>query len=230
MNTAALSGTGLTVPNDFPAREFEAVYKKLQAHSQKKPEYDLAIGAMHAISYRFKALAEYDARFTASITAHGAGPAPAIRYEQERDLFGFFSNAFSVFDTFCFALFAIGALTSASNFPLATNRDETNVRWSTMKSAYNVSFPGDPLLITIDAIEKDLAFNEIRDSRNMFTHRATPPRHHMVSMGSPSPDETIIARINIVVDATTTTSRRQDVARLLHLGLRDAAVFVAGRL
>jgi hypothetical protein len=98
----SMNATSLTLPNDFPTLEFEAVYGKLHSHNHKKNEYDLAIGAMHAMSYRFKTLAEYDDRFTASIKAHGTGPAQPIRYEQERDLFGFFSNAFSVFDTFCF--------------------------------------------------------------------------------------------------------------------------------
>jgi hypothetical protein len=227
VNTGAAD---FTLPNDFSVQEFEAVYKKLQAHSQQKHEYDLGIGAMHAISYRFKALAEYDDRFTASIASHGPAPAQPIRYEQERDLFGFFSNAFSVFDTLCFVLFAIGALTGAPNFSLATAKDERNVNWATMKKAYNTSYPSDPILATINTIEADAAFTEIRDARNMFTHRATPPRHHKLAIGSPSPNETTIARVNIVVDATTTASRRRDVARLLQSGLQAAANFVAVRL
>jgi hypothetical protein len=219
----------LALPNDFPTREFEAVYKKLHIHRQQNDQYDLAVGAMHAMSYRFKALGEYDDRFTASINAHGSGPAQPIRYEQERDLFGFFSNAFSVFDTFCFSLFAIGALTGAGYFPLATADDERKVTWNTMKRGYNLSFPGDPILATINAIEADPAFTEIRDARNMFTHRATPPRHHKLTVGTPSPSETTIARINIVVDATTTSSRRHDIARLLQSGLRAAEIFASAR-
>jgi hypothetical protein len=224
MNTGAANLT----PNDFPVREFEAVYTKLLEHSQQKHEYDLALGAMHGTSYRFTALAEYDDRFTASIAGDGPAPPQPMRYEQERDLFGFFGNAFSVFDCFCFALFAIGALTGASNFSLVRPNDEKNVSWRTLKDAYNASFPDDPILATINAIEADRAFVEIRDARNVLTHRAAPQRHHRLTLGSTtSPAETRIARINIVVDATTTASRRKDVARLLQSGLQSAANFAA---
>ncbi len=137
---AELSGTGLFVPSDFPTPEYEAVYSRLRAHDQKA-EYAVAIGAMRAIAYRFVALAEYDGRFTASVKAHGPAPDPQTRYEQERDLFGFFSNGYAVFETFCFLLFAIGALTGEGNFPLATDSDERNVKWSTMKKGYEDGFP-----------------------------------------------------------------------------------------
>jgi hypothetical protein len=84
----------------------------------------------------------YDKSFRSSITAHGTGGQP-FRYKQERDLFGFFSNAHSVFDAFCFALFAIGALRDSANFPLATDPDERNVTWSKMLRAYGKAFPSE---------------------------------------------------------------------------------------
>ena len=223
---AVLSGTGLAVPEDFTANHFEGVYKGLHAHSQKKNEYELAIGAMHAISYRFVALAEYDTRFTASITTHGPGPELRTRYEQERDLFGFFSNAFSIFDTFCFALFAIGALTGESSFPLAVVADERKVNWMRVKAAYQAAFPTERITTVIVAMEADPVFVAIRETRNMFTHRATPPRQYVLGASS----STRIARVNVLVDDRTTSTRRQEVARLLRDGLQAAETFVPARL
>jgi hypothetical protein len=221
-----LSINGLTVPDDFPADQFEAVYKKLGSTYGQRAEYRVfIIGALNAIAYRFTALAEYDKSFRSSITAHGTGPGQPFRYMQERDLFGFFSNAHSVFDAFCFALFAIGALRDSANFPLATDPNERNVTWSKMLRAYGKAFPSDPILSELEKIWNDT--EELRDIRNILTHRAVGARSFGVSVGpSTVPETTTIDRLNISLDATTTSSRRRDVAKLLLLGLDATSKFV----
>src|SRR5262245_56672084 len=113
-----LSINGLTPPDDFPAERFEALYKKLGDAYAGRHGYDLVFEALNAIAYRFVALAEYDQSFTAWFNAHRDGQ--PFRYHQERDLFGFFSNAYSVFEAFCFTLFAVGALIDPAHFPLST--------------------------------------------------------------------------------------------------------------
>ena len=55
---------------------------------------------------------------------------------------GFFSNGYSVFEAFCFALFAVGALIDPAHFPLATEKDERAVHWDKMQQAYRKAFPG----------------------------------------------------------------------------------------
>jgi len=158
-----LSTSGVDVPNDFPASQFEAVHTKLVAYGQRS-EYGLIVGALHAIAFRFRALSGYDENFTASINNHGPGPGQPFRYEQERGLFGFFSNAFSVFEAFCFALFAIGALTGSGRFPLATEDDERNVTWNSMQQAYGGAFPGNPILDELRAIADDAALRSFETS------------------------------------------------------------------
>jgi hypothetical protein len=221
-----LSINGLTVPDDFPADQFEAVYKKLGSTYGQRAEYRVfIIGALNAIAYRFTALAEYNKSFKSSITAHGTGPGQPFRYMQERDLFGFFSNAHSVFDAFCFALFAIGALRDSANFPLATDPNERNVTWSKMLRAYGKAFPSDPISSELEKIWNDT--EELRDIRNILTHRAVGARSFGVSVGpSTVPETTTIDRLNISLDATTTSSRRRDVAKLLLLGLDATSKFV----
>jgi hypothetical protein len=150
-------------------------------------------------------MAEYDTRLTASIRTHGTGPGQPFRYEQERDLFGFFSNGFSVFEAFCFALFAVGALTGSAEFPLATDADERRVEWNSMKQAYGRAFPGDPILSVLKTIANDTAFKKFRDDRGILTHRAVPPRTFNVTAGpSTVPESTTIERLNMPFDTETT--------------------------
>jgi hypothetical protein len=125
-----LSLNQIAAPDDFPADEFEAVYRKLGSTYGDRAEYNLyIIGALNAIAYRFTALAEYDDSFRFLINAYGTGPGQPSRHMQERDLFGFFSNAHSVFDAFCFALFAIGTLLDSANFPLYTDGRGVDAGW-----------------------------------------------------------------------------------------------------
>jgi hypothetical protein len=216
-----LSLNQIAVPDDFPADEFEAVHRKLGSAYAERDEYCVFImGALNAIAYRFTALAEYDESLRSLINAPNGQP---FRYMQERDLFGFFSNAHSVFDAFCFALFAVGALIDPGNFPLATEADERNVTWSTMLRAYGKAFPTDPILSELEKIWNDT--EELRNIRNILTHRAVGARDLMATTGPSAPSDRI-SRLNISLDAGTTRTHRSQVAGLLLLGLEAADKFV----
>jgi hypothetical protein len=109
--TAPLSTTGLSMPSDFPVADYDSVHKKVQPHAQTAADiYEQFGGAWNALSYRFLAVAEYEAAFDASLTSVGSSPVPTERYRQERDLFGFFSNGFAVLETAFYGLFSLGAL------------------------------------------------------------------------------------------------------------------------
>ena len=224
---AVLSINGLSTRNDFPASPFEALYKKLGGAYGGRPEYDvLVFGALNAIAYRFHALAEYDRSFTASINAHGTDFGQPSRYEQERDLFGFFSNVNSVFDAFCFALFAVGALIQPADFPLA---DEWKVNCGRTREAYRKAFPADPILSVLENMAKDTALIELRTIRNILTHRGVGGRALMATTGPPASSDRI-PRLNIPLDVTTTSTRRSQVAGLLCFGLEAARKFVESRV
>jgi hypothetical protein len=225
-----LSINELIPPDDFPADQFEALYQKLGGAHGKSDEYgEYIIGALYAIPYRFKALAEYDESFRSLIRDHGTGPGQPFRYMQERDLFGFFSNAHSVFDAFCFALFAIGSLLDSANFSLATDADERNVTWSTMLRAYGKAFPTDPILSELEKIWKDT--EELRDIRNSLTHRGVGSRAFGVSTdASTTPEGTTTSRLNnMLLELDTTSARRSKVACLLRLGLDATDTFLVRR-
>jgi hypothetical protein len=222
-----LSLNQIAVSDDFPADEFEAVHRKLGSAYAERDEYRVFImGALNAIAYRFTALAEYDESLRSLINAPNGQP---FRYMQERDLFGFFSNAHSVFDAFCFALFAVGALIDPGNFPLATEADERNVTWSTMLRAYAKAFPTDPILSELEKIWNDT--EELRDIRNILTHRGVGPRAFGVSTGASTiPEGTTIPRLNnMLLELDTTSARRSKVACLLRLGLDATDTFLVRR-
>jgi hypothetical protein len=219
------------MPDDFPTNTFEATHQKL-ARFNKNELYSHFIGAWHAISYRYLALVEYNERFTSSIIAHGRAPAQPLRYQQERDLFGFFNNGVSIFDAFCYGMFALGALLVPRDFPLASPQDERKVNCASTLRGYNSTFQNDPILNALQALMNDQAYKELGRIRNILTHRAAPPRNLSLAInigsGTAKPSAKIL-RLDLVIDNRTTAAHRDEIARLLSSVLQATQIFVETR-
>jgi hypothetical protein len=225
-----LTLNGLVPPDDFPAADFEAVQTKLAAND-KNPAHKNFVGAWSAISYRYMAVAEYDQQLTASLsTQPGAGN--PIRYQQERDLFGFFSSGLSVFDAFCFGSFAIGAITGSTDFPFATEKDERNVNWKSLIAAYTKSFGADPIVPVLVGIDRNPVIERLRYNRNILTHRATYPRQHNLAVGSSTTTSATarIDRLQLTLDKNTTGPWRDEFKDLLAGGMAGIRAFVDAKL
>lgn len=226
---AVLSINGLDVPDDFPSAEFEAVCSKTQNY-KTHPAHPMLLGALQGTAYRFNALAEYEDKLRASIGIHGPGPGNPYRYQQERDLFGFFSNGFSSLESLAFAMFAVGAIKDLPQFPLATEQDERKVNWHTTLAAYTAALPSDPVISALDAISTNQDFKDFYLNRNILTHRAAPPRAFSLSAGDNRPNMALITRINIRFEVSEISSRRQKIASLLLNGFRAMHQFVQAHL
>jgi hypothetical protein len=138
-----LQSRELDVPDDFPGADFENIEKKVQARFAEHAHARFFGGAWGALAYRFMAMAQYDESFTKSILANGVSPGPMLRYEQERDLFGFFSSGCSATDALLFGMFTLGAMLKPVAFALKDKSDERNVNPARCYDAYRRGFIGD---------------------------------------------------------------------------------------
>jgi hypothetical protein len=204
------------MPSDFPVAEYESVHKIVapRAHTPQDV-YEQFAGAWNALAYRFLAVTEYEAALTGSLAKAGTSPTPTERYRQERDLFGFFSNGFSIFEAVFYGLFSLGAFLSATSFPLSTAKDQQRISPSSTATAMANAFPGDPLQQVIIRVSSDPAYVECREVRNVLTHRAAPGRTFFVGIGG---DDVLADQWKIKgipLDAKMAATRRIDLARLL---------------
>ena len=223
--TIVLAISDIHVPDDFPVGPYEAVLHRLD-HERANTNYFQFMEAWNAIAIRFAALDESDRAFTASIGMHGPAPAQPIRFQQERDLFHFFSNAFSAFDAFAYAVYAIGSIFLPTKFALQSAGDERNAGWPRICQRYDGQFGA-----VLNAIADDDKFNELRGVRNLLTHRAVPRRHFRLTVGTtrdPRPDAEM-PRAHLVVDMETTASGQREIVRLLTAGLEATDRFVASQ-
>ena len=145
---------GLLMPSDFPIGGYQAIHLKIAPHATRdQPVYDQFAGAWNAITYQYKAFAEYENLFGQSISKYGAGPPAEERYHQERDLFGFFSNGFSTFEAFFYGAFAAGSILQPKHFPIATPQDQRQITAAKTITAYRAAFPRDAFIIgSLDTI------------------------------------------------------------------------------
>ena len=167
------------------------------------------------MAYRFLALTEYEASFAASLASVGSKPSPLDRHRQERDLFGFFCNGFSVFEATFYGLFSLGSFLSATSFPMSTPKDQQRISPSSTAAALESAFPGDPIHKAITTVLQDPAYLEWREVRNVLTHRAAPGRIFFVGIGGNDalPDQWKIK--GIPLDVKMASTRRAVLSRLL---------------
>jgi hypothetical protein len=229
--TQALAVNGLVMPTDFPSAPFEVAYSRVVTLAGRHPaNVEHFMAAWNAISLRFLALISDGDEFTASIGRTGSTASLEERYSQERHLFGFFSNVFSSFEAYFYGMFAVGAMLNAAAFPLTTPREQQAVAPGSTERAYSTAFSTDPLLTAFQAVFADPAYRELREVRNILTHRTAPGRRIFVSIESDedlSPEWKIN---NIVLDGATTAARRAHTARILGVLLDAAAKFAQARI
>lgn len=222
-----LSVNGLLMPSGFPTSPFEATY--WAAVGLTGPFIGDFVGAWNAVSYRYHALFDYSDAFEVSIKQHGAAPEASIRYTQEKNLFGFFSSAFSVYEAYFFGMFALGAMLSPGTFPLATPSDRQRVAIGSTTAGYKRTWASDPIITTFEALSKDPLYQGLRDARNVLTHRVAPGRTIYVSF---SEDETPTGDwklLNSPLDERTTRSRLDGVSRLLEMLMNASQLFAEAR-
>ncbi len=220
-----LSINGLAMPGDFPVAALESIHSRAFALRGTHAEiYEHFASAWNAVAYRFLAVAEYEIEFTASLSIHSADA--TLRHQQEKQLFGFFSNGFSVFEAAFYGLFSLGSLQSPSEFPIATSKDQQRISPSTTMSALKLAFPSSPLNAALNSITNDPAYLEWREIRNVLTHRAAPGRRFHAHLGGKDfsiPDQWKLKDISLDVDMAPT--KRAHLSRLLNRFADEVDVF-----
>jgi hypothetical protein len=204
------------MPWDFPSAPYESINRRITRIAVPPSHlWEHFAGAWSALSYRYAAMAEYETALTASFGTTAAGSNPEGRYNQEKCLFGFFSNGFSVFESGFYALYSVGALLSASEFPIGTARDQQRISPTSTSVALGRVFPNDPLLLSIAALFADPSYIEWREIRNILTHRAAPGRTFYVGFEDEEhlPDHWKIK--DIPLDNLMAKSRRTALSRML---------------
>ena len=228
--TPTLSTNGLIPASEFPAALYEGVHEKVLSKWTGHAQYEHYAGAWNALAYRFHGAFDAADSFNDSLIKHGPSPEPPDRYWQEQTLFGLFSNGFSTFESYFYAMFGIGAFITAGNFPLSTAKDQQKVSPSQTVAAYKAVFPGDPIVAEFDKLFADPIYQEWREIRNVLTHRTAPGRLMFASIGADDSPPVEWKLKGIIFDPTFAPTRKAELAKTLGSLVAAADAFVGGMI
>ena len=214
----AFSMPAIDMPADFPNRPYDDVYQRLAnalAHQQPQhsywPEYS---AAWAGLMYRFRSCAEHDEAFTESVNEFGDTPGRSERYNQERNLFGFFVTGLSAIECACYGLFAIGSMLHPTGFPFTTDEDRSNVNPKKTRNKYQNAFPKEGITRALQRITNEQQYENWKGIRNVLAHRSNPGRIIYGSIRGPANTTEWVLQ-GIPIDSTTTASRREWLANSL---------------
>lgn len=171
-------------------------------------------------------MADAGEQFSHSLSKHGDAPPPQERRVQETQLFQFFSNGFSVFESYFYGLFAIGHFIDGPSFAIETARDQQAIGPARTRDAFSRSGLSAALVGSFDALFADAEYAELKVVRNILSHRAAPGRVMFAGLGSDVLQAAEWKINSIKLDATMTENRRKGMSRLLGGLLLDADRFV----
>jgi len=217
------------MPPDFPVEGHDKVHSCLVKYKETHRVQWSSFGlGWNGVAYRYRALAEYDEKFTASVLLSNSPP-PEERYRQGKALFGFFVNAVSVVECFFYSAHCMASILDPNEFPVSESKD-LKFSPTTVASRFDTNFPRDRLSIEMKRCLNESTYNEMKGIRNVLTHRGMPPRafyrggerNGMATIPTNLPVPSDQWRFDLPVDAQTTALRRQWLCGMLK-GLIAAA-------
>jgi len=135
-----------------------------------------------AVMYRYRACADYNDDFKALVLGASDlwrewGADEELNYKLEQYLYGFFMNGLSIFESFGFCLYFVGAAQQFMNFLYVCEPRNINLEKTTR--AFCNAFPHLSIATRLDALVKGKDYKLIKSVRNILAHRlAASPYVH----------------------------------------------------
>jgi hypothetical protein len=175
---------GIQMSADFP----EAAYNEIAAHvGPLQPRFSAAYrhhaGAWNAVAIRFRSAAEADDVFQSSLNELTS---IEQRFRQEGALFQFFTNSVSVLDSCAYALHALANMIDSPAFPLTSQSLRTE-DFRRVARSFEQQYPADSLAVALVSTDADALATELRDLRNILSHRVASTRSYVLS-AAPGPN------------------------------------------
>jgi hypothetical protein len=169
---------GFNLPDDVAIGDLEALHDKVTTRGYATPGQptdawrEWADG-INGVMYRVIAA---DAASDAWILSMAKSDSPPLddRVQQERALFEFYSNAFSVLECLGYALSAMAELVNPQAFLVTTSPREISFRSAVR--AFSDEYPMSRLAGILSSIDRSQELADLRDIRNTLSHRGAPAR------------------------------------------------------
>jgi len=144
---------------------------------QRRQHFDRAL---LAVCYRYRACSEYNDAFKAMLVNASElwrewGGDEEQNYKIEQTLYQFFMSGLSVFDSLGFCLYFLGSMVRPKDFPLISKLKRITLE-ATCR-AFTVAFSDALITDHLKGLLIDAAFLNIKEIRNILSHRLTGRRN-----------------------------------------------------
>ena len=170
------------LPQHFPKDKYEKIYTKVLQYSNNfQLQCTQFRGGWRSLVYRYLACTKHSDDYIKIIKKDRISPSYFLRYEQERELFNFFTNGLSAIETLGYMLYMICSIDNSNDFKVITKEAFKNVvlRKTVLKLKEFHS---------VENITKELGklinsqeYKDWVEVRNALMHRETPGRKIMLS-------------------------------------------------
>lgn len=196
------------LPQNFPKDKYEKIYiKVLQYKDNFKIQYQQFTSGWKSLVYRYFACAKHSDDYIKIIKKDRVSPSHFLRYEQERELFNFFTNGLSAVETHGYMIYMICSIYNHNDFKVITKKDLKNIVLSNtvlkLKKFYSVENITKELEILINSRE----YEDWVEVRNVLMHRGTPGRKIMLGTGKAEKERSDLWFKKIAIDTQTTVCR-----------------------
>lgn len=225
---------GIDLGQNFPTRAYDDANKRVWAKVGQCRTSMLFASAWNGVAWRLTGAREHSAALERSLRVHGGNPPAPERALEENALFGLYGTALSAIECCSFAAFVAGSIVDSSSFAITTDNDLKRINPAHTLKTFADAFPADPVLQALNAMSGTAAFAEIRDARNILSHRGAPGRTHNmhVQVGGPPavPSPTIWNLTNHPLATGIGASRLQALEGMLAAGIEGLDAFTAAHL
>lgn len=197
------------LPPDFPQNKYEKIHTKvLQYKDNFQLQYQQFSGGWRSLVYRYLACIKHSNDYIEFFKKNRTSPSYFLRYEQERELFNFFTNGLSAIETLGYMLYMICSIDNSNDFKVITEEDLKKIKLhktvSKLKKFYSVKNIAKELE---NLINNSQEYEEWVEVRNVLMHRETPGRKIMLSSKRSKKERSDIWFKGIKINKQTTVSR-----------------------
>lgn len=193
----------------FPKDKYEKIYIKVLQH---KDNFQLQCqqfsGGWRSLVYRYLACTKHSDDYINIIKKDRISPSYFLRYEQERELFNFFTNGLSAIEELGYMLYMICSIDNPKDFKVITEEDLKKIKLHNTVSKLKKLYSEENITKELEnLINNSQEYEKWVGVRNVLMHRETPGRKIMLSSKRSKKERSDIWFKGIKINKQTTVSR-----------------------
>lgn len=196
------------LPQRFPKDRYEKIYSKvLQYTNNFQLQCTQFRGGWRSLVYRYLACTKHSDDYIKITKKYKISPTYFLRYEQERELFNFFTNGLSAIEELGYMLYMICSIDNQKDFKIITKKDLKKINLHNTVSKLKKFYTLENITSELEKLVDSKKYKEWVDVRNALMHRETPGRKIMLSSKRSKKERSDLWFKVIEINKETTTCR-----------------------